>query len=153
MILNDAIDIKLGTVDVNAVYLGADLIWQRSTPSGTVLTSTDFIQGSIRGSTGGWMDSSTRIMCTTYFPTDGATTMTVEIHPDEQTKTMKWCVQGYYGYGHLSNSDYESPWISGTEYDLTELPADTEEIRIVVAFSNNANIIPSDLSRFIFTLS
>lgn len=118
------------------------------------LTASDFIVGSIRGSTGGWMDSSTRIMCTTYFQTNAATTMTVEIRPNEPTKTMKWCVQGYYGYGHSgSNSSYEAEWTSATEYDLTELPADTDAIRIVVAFSNDADITPSDLSRFIFTLS
>ena len=155
MILNDVSDIKIGSTDVQAVYLGDTLVWSRSAPpSGTVtLTSSDFSQGGI-SSDGSLYSSNYRIRANDYIDITGHTALTASAIPVNPNWTMYWAIQGYTA-NYTSSRAYETYWQTqmGTTIDLTRFPADTVYIKFMIRWSDEDRLTTNQLDKFEYTLS
>lgn len=164
MILNNADDIKSGNGDVLKVYSGDIIVWQRGsapTPPGTVLTSSDFIVGGIRGSNGEYYSNDRRLMCEEYFPCAGKTAVHVEIKSSGNS-TLWWCFQ-LYKDDYTSGSSYEQvDWITPDQLpavmwtgsaDLTGFPSDFAYLRFLLRDWDSSYIYPSEVDhlKFYFT--
>ena len=147
MILNNAADIKIGSTDVDRVYLGTVKVWERSgdsNPNHVVLLTNSWEQGGINPA-GDEYASTSRIRAIGY------------------PNYLQWGIQGYnYRYDndqqryiYYSTTAYEGDWVNnGDSYDISNIIADNiTHIRIYLRYSDEGTITVNDFDYAEFFLS
>ena len=119
MILNNAADIKIGSTDVDRVYLGTVVVWERSGesyPDHVIMPFGSWIQGGL-GTWGNEYDADNRLRADGYFPIGDFTGVRVLIHDvtDSASSYLEWAIQGYIydedDNKYESSPDFEGSWI------------------------------------------
>lgn len=144
MILNNANDIKLGTVDVDKVYLGATEIWSRYVWN---LPPSEWEQGGIN-EYGAESSRNDRIRARGFYALKGHRKIKVTLVSDNP---MQYGPQFYVDNGGgtmTSGTAYEGQWTdSGAVADMGawNIPNDATHFRIALHYPNNGVISVSDL--------
>lgn len=165
MILNNAADIKIGSTDVDRVYLGAVKVWERSgdsNPNHVVLLTNSWEQGGIDPS-GNEYASTSRVRAIGYYLIGEYNTIRFVAHDPLYPNYLQWGVQGYnYRYDndqqqyiYYSTTSYEGDWVNnGDSYDISNIIADDiTHIRIYLRYSDEGTITVNDFDYAEFFLS
>ena len=147
MILNNISDIKIGSADVDKVYLGSALVWQRDS-SYVILPKIVWEQGGI-GSQGNEYPNSQRCRARGYYPVGNYSTIRAIIYGNF-TGDVKWCVQGYgYTEGrYISDTSYEGPWVTNAgSYNFSSLVTrGVTHFRLSIKYSRSSSIDVNDVN-------
>ena len=147
MILNNISDIKIGSADVDKVYLGSALVWQRDS-SYVILPKSVWEQGGI-GSQGNEYSNSQRCRARGYYPVGNYSTIRAIIYGNF-TGDVKWCVQGYRYTGgrYISDTSYEGPWVTNAgSYNFSSLvTGGVTHFRLSIKYSRSSSIDVNDVN-------
>ena len=159
MILNNAADIKIGSTDVDRVYLGTVKDWERSgdsNPNHVILLTNSWEQGGINPA-GDEYVSARRVRAIGYYPIGDYSTIRFVAHDPIYPNYLQWGIQGYnYNNGiYYSTSAYEGDWVNnGDSYDISNIIADDiTHIRIYLRYSDEDTITVNDFDYAEFFLS
>ena len=163
MILNNADDIKIGSTNVDRVYLGTVIVWERNrVPNHYIFPKSEWQQGGIHPN-GVDYDAENRIRALGYYPIGEYNTIRFVVHDPLHPSYLQWGIQGYnYRYDndqqqyiYYSTTAYEGSWRdNGDSYDINDLPAsDTTHFRIYLRYSDNDNITVDDFDYAEYFLS
>lgn len=158
MILNNAADIKIGSTDVDRVYLGNAIVWERNNISDhVILPTSSWEQGGV-GSWGNEYDSAARLRAIGYFPIGDYSTIRFVAH-DPVNSNLQWGIQGFHYHEsddvYTSSYSYEGDWVNnGDSYNINNLVAtDTTHFRLYLRYSTNNGITVDDFDYAEFFLS
>lgn len=165
MVLNNAADIKIGSTDVDRVYLGTVKVWERSgdsIPNHVVLLTNSWEQGGIRPN-GDAYASTSRVRAIGYYPIGDHGTIRFVVHDPIYPNYLRWAIQGYdYRYDndqqqyiYYSNTAYEGSWVNnGDSYDISDIIAsDFTHFRLMLRYSDEGTITVNDFDYAEFFLS
>ena len=157
MILNNAADVKIGSTDVDRVYLGTVKVWERNNvATHVVLPTSSWEQGGINPS-GNEYASTSRVRAIGYFPIGNFNTIRFVAAAPLYPSYLQWGIQGYnYNNGiYYSTSAYEGDWVNnGDSYDISNIIAgDVTHIRIYLRYSDEDTITVNDFDYAEFFLS
>lgn len=144
MILNNANDIKLGTVDVDKVYLGATEIWSRYVWN---LPPSEWEQGGIT-EYGAPSSRNDRIRARGAYVLNGHRKIKVTLISDNP---MQYGPQFFVDNGNgtmTSGTAYEGWWTdSGAVADMGawNIPNDATHFKIALRYIDNSAILVSDI--------
>lgn len=157
MVLNNADDIKIGGTDVDKVYLGNAIVWERNNLSDHVILPTSLWERGGISPSGDEYVSTRRVRAIGNFPIGNYNKIRFVAHDPLYPNYLQWGVQGYnYNNGnYYSTSAYEGDWVNnGDSYDISNIIAgDVTHIRIYLRYSDEDTITVNDFDYAEFFLS
>ena len=163
MVLNNADDIKIVGTDVDKVYLGNAIVWERNNLSDHVILPTSLWERGGISPSGDEYVSTRRVRAIGYFPIGNFNTIRFVAAAPLYPSYLQWGIQGYnYRYDddqqqyiYHSTTAYEGDWVNnGDSYDISNIIAsDVTHIRIYLRYSDEDTITVNDFDYAEFFLS